>query len=153
MEDTLDACTAAAQTGAFGFIVIDSVCALPTNEEMRDTINSKYWPERGKRQAKILSKALPIMAGVLHHTSCSLILVNQLRNKVPCLVGRADRPTGGRAIAYYSSLWLETHGYGAIKEADTVTGQMILVRVEKCKYAPPGKRATANLLYGEGVSA
>lgn len=153
LEDTLDACTAAARTGAFGSIVIDSVCALPTNEEMRNTINSKYWPEQGRRQAKVLSKALPILAGVLHYTGCTLVLVNQLRNKAPCLYGRPDHPTGGRAIAYYSSLRLETHGCGVIKEADTVTGQKILVRVEKCKYAPPGKRATASLLYGEGVCA
>jgi len=153
LEDTLDACITAARTGSFGSIVIDSVCALPTNEDIRSTINSKDWAENDKRQAKVLSKALPILAGVLHYTGCSLILVNQLRNKVPCLVGRPDRPTGGRAIAYYSSLRLETHGYEAIKEADTITGQKILVKVEKCKYTPPGKRATASLLYGEGVCA
>ena len=153
LEDTLDACTAAARTGSFGSIVIDSVCALPTNEEIRSTINSKFWTHNDQRQPKVISKALPILAGVLHHTGCTLILVNQLRNKVSCLYGRPDRPTGGKAIAYYSSLRLETHRYEAIKEADTITGQKILVNVEKCKYAPPGKRATASLLYGEGVCA
>lgn len=153
LEDTLDACMTIARTGAFGSIVIDSVCALPTNEDMRDTINSKYWAQNDRRQAKQLSRALPILSGVLHCAGCSLILVNQLRNRVSCLVGRPDHPTGGKAIAYYASLRLETHRVEIIKKADAIIGQKVLVNVEKCKYAPPGKRAAASLFYGEGVCA
>lgn len=153
LENTLSACITVAKSGSFNSIVIDSMTALPTDEDIRSSINSKLWTQKDNRQAKVLSKGLPILSTVLHHTGCTLILVNQLRNKVGVMFGRPDHPTGGKAIAYYAALRMETSKRGYITGTNTFTGQHIFVSVEKCKYAPPGKSMTANLIYGEGLTA
>ena len=151
LETALDACFTAV-VGGFGSIVIDTVTALPTNENMRIGINDRKLMI-GENQAKIMSKALPILAPFLHKTGCTLILVNQMREKPSVMIGNPERPTGGKAVGYYSALRLETHRYETIKHANTTTGQRILVKAEKCKYAAPGKRAVVSLIYGEGVRA
>lgn len=150
LETALDACFTAI-VGGFGAIVIDTVTALPTNENMRIGINDRKC-KIGENQAKVMSKALPILAPFLHKTGCTLILVNQMREKPSVMIGNPERPTGGKAVGYYSALRLETHRYETIKHANTTTGQKILVKVEKCKYAAPGKRAVVSLIYGEGVN-
>lgn len=150
LETALDACFTAV-VGGFGSIVIDTVTALPTNENMRIGINDRKLMI-GENQAKIMSKALPILAPFLHKTGCTLILVNQMREKPSIMTQQRAHPTGGKAVGYYSALRLETHRYEDIKHADTATGQKILVKAEKCKYAAPGKRAAVSLIYGEGVS-
>lgn len=152
LEDTADACLIAARSGAFGSIVIDSVTAMPTSEDLRISINDDC-QIKGEKQAKIMSKFLPIVAPILHQTGTTLILTTQLRNKPGIIYGRPDRPTGGRAIGYYSALRLETHRYEIIKSGTNITGQKILVSVEKSKYSSPGRRAVARMIYGAGMSA
>lgn len=151
LEDTLDACLIAARSGAFGTIVIDTLAALPTKEDLENSINDAV-PLR-ERQARVMSRALPILAGVLHNTGCTLILVNQLREKPGIMYGNPEYPTGGKAVGYYAALRLQTARYESIKAAATVTGQKLMVKVMKCKYAAPGNRAIANLIYSEGLSA
>lgn len=151
LEDALDACFTAI-VGGFSSIVIDTVAAMPTNEQKRCSINDRRCkPSEG--QAKVMSKALPILIPLLHNTGCTLILVNQLRRKPWVVCGNPERPTGGKAVGYYAALRLEMHMYESIKSTETVTGQWVLVKVGKCKYAAPGKRALARLIYGEGMSA
>ena len=152
MENTLDACITAAGSGTFSSIVIDSVAALPTNDEIGCGISNWSYVQR-ERQAKVMSKALPILAPVLHHTGCTLILVNQLREKPGMMYGNPERPTGGKAMGYYASLRLDVRRVQAIKAGESVTGQVIRVQVEKCKYSAPGKSAKVRLIYGEGLTA
>ena len=121
LETALDACFTAI-VGGFGSIVIDTVTALPTNENMRIGINDRKLMI-GENQAKIMSKALPILAPFLHKTGCTLILVNQMREKPSIMTRQRAHPTGGKAVGYYSALRLETHRYEDIKHADTATGQ------------------------------
>lgn len=149
LEDALGACQTAA-IGGFSAVVIDTVAAFPTSEDMRVGTNDKYGPPRNL-QARVMSQCLPILTGLLHVTGCTLILVNQMREKPGIMYGRPDYPTGGRAIGYYAALRLETRRIGAIKPADVVTGQKIAVDVVKSKYAAPRKRAIINLTYGEGL--
>ncbi len=85
LETALDACFTAI-VGGFGSIVIDTVTALPTNENMRIGINDRKY-KIGENQAKVMSKALPILVPFLHKTGCTLILVNQMREK-PCVMIR-----------------------------------------------------------------
>lgn len=152
LEKTLDACLLAAGSGTFGSIVIDTIAALPTNEDMGGSINDRYWGQR-ERQAKVMSKALPILAPFLHHTGCTLILVNQLREKPGVLYGNPERTTGGKAIGFYAALRLDTRRCEAIAEGAHITGQLMRVRVTKNKLAPPGREAKVPLIYGEGLSA
>jgi len=152
LEDTIDACMTAV-VGGFGSIVIDTVAAMPTNEDMRIGINNKRC-SLTEYHARIMSRALPILAPLLHRTGCTLILVNQLRNIPGVMYGRPDRPAGGRAIGYYAALQLETFRLESVKYNDDFTiGQKVLVRVQKCKYGIPGKRAEIKLFYGQGIRA
>lgn len=155
LEDTLDACSLAAGSGAFGSIVIDTVAALPTNEDMQTSLNDGYCGNR-ERQARVMSKALPILATALHHSGCTLILVNQMRIKPGVLYGNPEHPTGGKAISYYAALRLCTGTVEPIKTNGwnpEHIGKRIRVRVTKNKLAPPGKEAETRLIYGKGLSA
>ena len=149
LEDALDACQTAA-IGGFSAVVIDTVTAFPTGEDMRVGINDKYGPPRNQ-QAKIMSKCLPILTGLLHVTGCTLFLVNQLREKPGFVYGRPDRPTGGRAIGYFAALRLETRRIEAMASGNVVTGQKVAVDVVKCKQVAQGKRAIVTLTYGKGI--
>ena len=116
LETALDACFTAI-VGGFGSIVIDTVTALPTNENMRIGINDRKY-KIGENQAKVMSKALPILVPFLHKTGCTLILVNQMREKPGVMIGNPEHSTGGKAVGYYSALRLETHHYEDIKHAE-----------------------------------
>lgn len=144
LEDALNACRIAAR--GFAAVILDTVAALPTNEDLRNSINSVY-PLR-ERQAQVMSKALPGLISLLHTSGCTLILVNQMRNKHGVYFGRPDYPTGGKAIGYFAALRLETRRAGQI---GANVGQLMGVRVQKCKYAAPDGRTTVELIYGEGV--
>lgn len=150
LEDALGACQTAA-IGGFSAVVIDTVTAFPTGEDVRVGINSKYGPPRNL-QARVMSQCLPILTGLLHVAGCTLFLVNQLREMPGVMCGRPDRPTGGRAIGYYAALRLETRRISAIKTGEAIEGQEVAVDVVKCKHASPGKRAVVNLIYGEGLA-
>lgn len=96
--------------------------------------------------------ALPNLVGLLHGTGCTLILVNQMRNKHGVLYGRPNYPTGGKAIGYFAALRLETRQIEQIKAYGAVVGQIMAVDVLKCKYGPPGMRTAVRLIYGEGLN-
>lgn len=149
LEDALGACQTAA-IGGFSAVVIDTVTAFPTGEDMRVGINDKYGPPRNQ-QAKVMSKCLPILTGLLHVTGCTLFLVNQLREKPGIMYGRPDRPTGGRAIGYFAALRLETRRIETMESGKVVTGQKVAVDVVKCKQVAQGKRAIVTLTYGKGI--
>lgn len=149
LEDALGACQTAAISG-FSAVVIDTVTAFPTREDMRVGINDKCGPPRNQ-QAKVMSKCLPILTGLLHVTGCTLFLVNQLREKPGIMYGRPDRPTGGRAIGYFAALRLETRRIEAMASGNVVTGQKVAVDVVKCKQVAQGKRAIVTLTYGKGI--
>ena len=150
LEDALDACQTAA-IGGFSAVLIDTVTTFPTGEDMRVGINDKYGPPRNQ-QAKIMSKCLPILTGLLHVTGCTLFLVNQLREKPGFVYGRPDRPTGGRAIGYFAALRLETRRIETMESGNVAIGQKVAVDVVKCKQAAQGKRAVVTLTYGKGIA-
>jgi len=149
LEDALSACQTAA-IGGFSAVVIDTVTAFPTGEDMRVGINDKYGLPRNQ-QAKVMSKCLPILTGLLHVTGCTLFLVSQLREKPGIMYGRPDRPTGGRAIGYFAALRLETRRIETMESGKVVTGQKVAVDVVKCKQVAQGKRAIVTLTYGKGI--
>ena len=150
LEDALSACQTAA-IGGFSAVVIDTVTAFPTGEDMRVGINDKYGLPLNQ-QAQVMSKCLPILNGLLHVTGCTLFLVNQLRENPGIMYGRPDRPTGGRAIGYFAALRLETRRIETMESGKVVTGQKVAVDVVKCKQAAQGKRAIVTLTYGEGIA-
>ena len=150
LEDALNACWTAA-VGSFSAVVVDTVAALPTREDLRVDINGPR-PLR-EWQARVMAKALPVLTGLLHRTGCTLILVNQMRDKPGIVYGRPDYPTGGKAIGYYAALRLETRRIERIKSTQgEPAGHIMAVEVQKCKYGPPGMRTAVRLIYGEGLT-
>ncbi len=149
LEDTLDACQIAI-VGGFRAVVVDTVAALPTNEDTRVNLTEE-WADCRSRQPKVMSKALPILAGFLYHTGCTLIVVNQMRNMPGKFWGDPAYPTGGKAIGYYAALRVKTNRVEIIKDQNEVVGQKIRIETTKCKYAPPMKSAIVKLMYGRGI--
>ena len=150
LEDAMDVCWTAA-VGGFAAVVVDTVAALPTNADMACGINDKHGrPE--EKQAQVMSKALRCLVGVLSKSGCTLILVDQMRNKRGVFYGRPDYPTGGKAIGYFAALRLEARRIEQIQVSGEAVGQVMAVDVRKCKYGPPGIRAAVKLIYGEGLA-
>lgn len=106
------------------------------------------------KQDKVLSRCLPRFVNLLYGTGCTLILVNQLRDKTGVLYGQPDHPTGGEALGYFSTLRLENRRIELIKSAlGKVAGQIMAVSVQKYKYGPLDIRTAVKLVYGEGLRA
>lgn len=152
MEEALDACRIAAGSGAFGSIVIDTVAALPTKQDLRLRFTDAYDLSNRERQAKVMATALPLLAGALSKTGCTLFLVNQIRERPGVVYGDPMYPTGGKALRYYAALRLRVFRCGMGKKSNRVIGQMLQIRATKCKYGPPGRETEVALLYGEGLA-
>lgn len=138
LEDALDAGWTAA-VGGFSAIVLDTVAALPTRGDMPN------------KQARVLSKCLPRFLALLHKTGCTLILVEQMRDKPGVRFGNPTHPTGGRAVGCFASLRLETVPTTRIKAGRDVVGQSGAICVHKCKYGPHGMRVWFKMIYPQSA--
>ena len=141
LEDALEAVRVAA-TG-FDLVVIDSLAALPMRDDEVTGQGTLMTP------AKLLSKALPILAAELARNGCTLILVNQLRNIPGIVYGNPERSTGGRALRFYASVRLEVRRLEVLKEGREITGQRVRVKAVKNKLAPPYREAELCLWYDD----
>lgn len=148
LEDALEVC----RTAALGFdtVVIDSIEALPTREDLRMGVGWYSMNEGLGRRERLLSDALPILSHELLANGCTLIIVNQMRNKQGVMYGRPDLSTGGKALPYYAALRLELSRVELTKERSRITGQVVRIRVEKNKYGTPFGRVELTLDYRRG---
>lgn len=141
LESALSICKDAAK--AFRVIVVDTITALPTRADLEAGVANCT---QNRTAAEVLSRALPILAGRMKENGCTLILVNQLRN-TGAMFGRPDKPTGGRALGYYSALWLNLNRVEVTKDY-----QKVVISVRKNKYGRPFGKAVCILCYGEGIA-
>lgn len=151
--DTLEACRKAI-TG-YGAIIIDTLTALPTRSQasMRLSDQEKFG---ATPQSKVLAHALPVLLPILAANGCTLIIVNQMRDRAGFVCGRRDHPTGGRALHHYAAMRLELHTMNYIYAGTPqpkVIGQEIRVRVVANKCAAADRCAGINLYYGLGLLA
>lgn len=139
LEDALEVVRVAA--AGFDVIVIDTLAALPMQYDTVTEQQTKTTP------AKLLAKALPILAAELAASGCTLILVNQLRDIPGVVYGNPERSTGGRALKFYASVRLEVRRIEVLKEGREITGQRVRVKAVKNKLAPPYREAELCLWY------
>lgn len=147
MEDALQACLYAAP--AFDMIVIDTLAALPTREELSSSLEECYCLRDS--QAKVLSKMLPRLQLSLSKSGCTCVMVNQLRERPGVMMGNKEYSTGGRALKHYSSMRFDVCRTSNIIEGEVITGQRVRVRVEKNKCSAAYKSADIELRYTIGV--